>query len=687
MAVQTEIIIPDLGLYSHYPKEAIPRGTGQDGFQHIGLSYCRNISLARKEGCISKSKGVKVFTASATGATDSVRGIGILNKHARIGYYSPSTTLKTVPTDADDGHDDGTTYTNNATYVRMGDVAATNYDGIFRFTGWTIAQTTQITSAVLIMKQHAGIGTGTLKLKVYGDDQSNPGQISDHADYAGRTDTTAYITKEIDNPSTTKQIEIDVTDIIQELVNSYAYTNEAIQLFVKDNGSDESNYWDASRTRAKLQITTADPGSETSPTFFMFVKGATAGELWKLDGSLVPQEVTKSGESYADSYQHQIGKFIQFGNDMIFSDDGFNDALQQWDVSDNPTLFEDVVANYNGRFPVEFKARLWLIYSLISGTIRKQRAYYSAVNDQTSFSDYALLHGYDAPTAAILLTEDELIIFKEGSCVRIVDRQTSASDYQPYVVSPRDGSLGANVVSDGARIYGRNDRGVFQFPVAGYPNGFRYIHKPIQDEIDKVPLTRMGLVYFAYNPGSNQVLMHYPDTGEAENTLCAVFNITKDVWENISDLWNANVMVDGYNLEGNPRMFFGQEDGHIKYIGGDDNEGSNFTGRLDTGALWHRDKLNRLISRRLLAIEPVTNYQGSYTLNFYYKVYDRPGDESTAAWNGPYTHAASIGNEEFVPILPTLEGKFHIIRIDGTLKDEPFEILGMKLKWELGHPT
>jgi len=420
----------------------------------------------------------------------------------------------------------------------------------------------------------------------------------------------------------------------------------------------------------------------------MFVKGATAGELWKLDGSLVPVEVTKSGESYADSYQHQIGKFIQFGNDMIFSDDGFNDALQQWDVSDNPTLFEDVVANYNGRFPVEFKARVWLFHCLISGVIHKQRAYYSAVNDQTSYPDYLLLHGHDAPTAALLLSQDELMVFKEGTSIRIVDRQTSASDYQPYVISYKDGSLGANVISDGARIYGINDKGIFQFPVAGYPNGFRYISRPIQDTIDNIPLTRMNLVFFAYNPVYNQLLVHVPDAGEAENTLCCVFNISMDLWENISDLWDANVMVDGYDLEGNPRMFFGQEDGHIKYIGGDDNEGSNFTGRLDTGGLWRRDKDNKLYSRSPLSIEPVTNYDGAMTLNFYWKGYDRPGDEPSASWNGPYAHQALRGNEEYVPTKPLdQEYKYHIIRMEGTLKDEAWELLGFKLKWNVTSPT
>jgi len=74
-------------------------------------------------------------------------------------------------------------------------------------------------------------------------------------------------------------------------------------------------------------------------------------------------------------------------------------------------------------------------------------------------------------------------------------------------------------------------------------------------------------------------------------------------------------------------------------------------------------------------------------LQFYYKVYDRPADEAGASWNGPYTHETLRGNEESVPTVPGNEGKFHIIRLDGKLKDEPFEILGYKLRWNLGTPT
>jgi len=144
-------------------------------------------------------------------------------------------------------------------------------------------------------------------------------------------------------------------------------------------------------------------------------------------------------------------------------------------------------------------------------------------------------------------------------------------------------------------------------------------------------------------------------------------------------------MVDCFDTNGSPIMLFGQEDGYLKYISGDDDEGSNFTGRVDTGAIFQQDQKGGLLSRKLISIEPNTNYDGSMTLNFYFKGYDRPDEESGADWNGPYTHDTTIaGNKEFVPINHTKEYQFHMIRVDGTVKDEVFEIYELGLNFAPG---
>jgi len=605
-------------------KDYILVGYVQGEGLHIGWSYCRNVSLSRKVGCISKSYGIEKFSASATGSTDSVRGIGIKDKYATSNDYENS-TIKKVAANADDGLDDGTTYTNTDSYTAIGkNVSEVIFDAIFRFDGWTIAQSTQIISATLRLWSNSYNGGGAapriIKTRIYADDQSDPGQISNHADYVGRTLSTAYKDHTINVPESDVgdwEITIDVTDVIQELINSYAYTNEAIQLFCTDNGSGIQHTviirtYDVGNANlyANLEVV-VDANIPQSPSYYIFVKGATVGELWKLNENKVPSEVTQSGESYAFSYQSQTGHFLQFGNDLLFTDDGYNDAIQQWDISDNPSEFEDVVANYNGRRLAEFRSRVWFIFSWISGTLYINRIYYSDVNDQTTFSKYLNLYGSDQPTEIKALTQDDLIIFKQTSSIRIVDRQTSVSDFQPIVISSDDGSLGNNVALANGLIYGINHKGIFQFPVNGT---FRYIHFPIKDEFDKITLDKMNLVYFAHNPINKSILMHYPNTGASRNTLCAEFNIIKDTWENISDIWESNVMIDAFDSDGTPVMLLGQEDGYLKNIGGDDDEGSNFTGRIDTGALFYTEPNTlRVRKKKLLTIQPVTNYEGSYT--------------------------------------------------------------------------
>ncbi len=694
MSEINEVVVPDLGLFSHYPPEGIPRRLDDNEFLHIGLSYCRNISMSRKANCIKKSQGIQKFSASATGATDSVRGIGVLNKHAIPNDYEKETAEKVVAS-TDDCYvtEEDSAIDLTGTGITLGYYASTakNYHGGFRFQTINIAQGAQIISAHLKIKCGSA-QFGAVELKIYGEDADDSATFSTYADFAGRSLTTACIDWDI-SPVYEGQwyTSPDIKSIIQEIVDRAGWAaNNALSLIVKNDYTSSPSkravfyaYDHSSGIYAAQLLISVTVGLDSSPTYFMYVKGTSVGELWKLDENKTPSEVTQGGESYAGSYQSQIAKFLQYGDDLLVTDDGKNDACQQWDISDNPSAFEDVTANQNGRYIIEFKSRLWYLFCLVAGTVYKNRAYYTNVNDQTVVDSFIPLPGSDAPTAVILLTQDDMIVFKKGSCYRVVDRETTASDFKPYLISPEDGSLGANVILAGSLVYGRNEKGVFQWPVSGYPNGFRYISEPIQDEIDKVPLDKMNLVWFAHDRTHGCVLMHYPDTGYSRNTLCAVFNYKKDCWENISDVWAGNVMVDAFDTDGTPIMLLGQEDGYLKKIGGEDNEGADFPALFDTGALFKLDKEKNFISRELLSLLPVTNYDGSMTLNFYYKAYDRPGGRASASWNGPYTHQVLRGNEEYIPIKPGGERKFHIIRVEGTLKDEAFEVQGLKLKW--GH--
>jgi hypothetical protein len=484
----------------------------------------------------------------------------------------------------------------------------------------------------------------------------------------------------------------DIKNVIQEITDRAGFGADSIAVFVKDNSSgtntslnvrsyDYSGNADGPYLEVDVSVAHA-----TSPTYFMYVSGATEGEIWKLDENRTPADVTQVAEAHANAYQNQIAKFMQFGDDLLFTDDAKSDP-QIWDVSAAPSLFVDLIATIKGRYWNEFKSRAWLWYVVYGGVIYQSQGVYSAVNDATSFdttNDTISLPGFDSVTYAINLSQDEQIVFKEGATYRIIDRQTPASDFQPFLVSPGDGSLGANVISDGARLYGINDKGIWQWPVQGYPGGFRYIHQPIQDEFDKLTLPLMRLVWFAHWPGRQAILMNYADSA-SYNNLCAVYNYQLDRWENISNIFGSNVMDYAFDQSGNPIVLLGKEDGHLKYITGDDNGGNSFSGILDTGAVYKLDQQNSLVSRRLTSIEPSSNYDGSMTIQFFVKAYDRVDEESSAAWQGPYTHDSTVpGNKEMVPIAYGIEGNYHIIRVEGALADEAFEIYALGLNFDSG---
>jgi hypothetical protein len=941
---EKQIIIPTLGLHQGRPKHRVPFKQVGSNIWEIGLSDCRNVSLSRKQGAIAKAKGLSNFTASATGATDSVRGIGVLNKYAREEeYQSSSTIINAVDASGDDAQASVTsTYATNDTILKAGKGAATtalsiggvvttddcytddasfwttqtwhyfggSYSAGFRFPNATVAQGATIASAYLWLMRRSA--SGTLAGTIYGEDADNNNTFSNLTDFDGRTRTTANtnlntytyshgtwfywdvttIVQEIvdrgsfssgnaitilidnaagghwwvysvdhfpqyaptlkinvgsqvsydagvavdgitgpsqgdtiysarikmkldshngtpniriyghdadtawrdtgthdggnneatvmtdstaswtvdaligrtiknvtdvstgtitDNDATTVTVaalsggtdddwdtndkyeiyeptvrtiwdgmmahkttayvdwspnteEIgvgewfrspDITTIVQEIVDRAGWDEATMAFFLEDNSSSDSNTlnfrsydYSGNADGPSLELVTS-ASHYTSPTYFMYVNGATEGEIWKLNENLVPADVSQVAEAYANAYQNQIAKFMQFGDDLIFTDDGKSDP-QTWDVSAGPSLFVDLVGTVKGRYWNNFKSRAWLWYVVYGSVVYPSQGLYSAVNDATSWTttDNIILPGADVITYAINLTQDDQIIFKESSCHRLVDRQTAASDFQPYTVSPIDGSLGANIISDGARLYGLNERGIFQWPVSGYPNGFRYIHKPLQAEFDKLTLTKMRLVWFAHWPQRSSILMSYPDTESSYNNLCGVYNYEQDKWDNISEAWAANVMDNCFNLSGAPIMLLGKEDGHLKYINGDDHTGNDLSAYLDTGAVYRYDKDNKLVSRRLISIEPDTNYDGSMTLQFYVKGYDRPDEEGDNSWQGPYTHDTTTpGNKEFVPIAHDREYNYHMIKVMGLLKDEAFEVYALGLNFAPGSRT
>ena len=76
--------------------------------------------------------------------------------------------------------------------------------------------------------------------RISGDDQDAPGQMANEADANGRTLTTNYTDWTIPPESVhTWYQSPSIVSVIQELVDSYTISNDAIQIIMRDNGSDD----------------------------------------------------------------------------------------------------------------------------------------------------------------------------------------------------------------------------------------------------------------------------------------------------------------------------------------------------------------------------------------------------------------------------------------------------------------
>ncbi|MFH1423815.1 MAG: DUF4838 domain-containing protein [Candidatus Nealsonbacteria bacterium] len=177
-----------------------------------------------------------------------------------------------VRASSDDGHTFGTSLTAAQTYSLAGKVATTNYNSFYRFTGITIPQFSTIKEAYLSL--YESDSSGVPSTIIYADDQNNPGAVTSAADYNNRTQTTVGVGANGD-PGGYGWHNITITPLIKELVDSYDYSNEAIQILHKENGSAFSNYrisktWDDSTHvyGARLYIEYEPPTVPPPPSAF-----------------------------------------------------------------------------------------------------------------------------------------------------------------------------------------------------------------------------------------------------------------------------------------------------------------------------------------------------------------------------------------------------------------------------------
>lgn len=182
-----------------------------------------------------------------------------------------------ITSDADDGHEDGGTdwldriaegYSQGESFsVYQSDNPATDRLGAVRFAATGISQGETVTSATLTLEVTfvSSIDAANSVLLVTGDDvDDSPALSATHRPSSGWTNTTATATA---NNLALGPVEVDVTDIVQEIIDRPGFAGGAISFKLGFSGSD--TYWeinvadydaDTLATVATLDVITAEAG-------------------------------------------------------------------------------------------------------------------------------------------------------------------------------------------------------------------------------------------------------------------------------------------------------------------------------------------------------------------------------------------------------------------------------------------
>jgi RHS repeat-associated protein len=149
---------------------------------------------------------------------------------------SPVVITKSVAASGDDGFTGSGTFDTSDAWYEIGHPnSSTTYNAWFRFTGITIPSGATIEEAHLIYV--AGSFASGTHLKIFAEKAANPGAPSSQSNEAGRTRSTAYAAWDSGYSDYAWHNSPSFTTVIQELVNSYSYSNSAIQILVDNNGS------------------------------------------------------------------------------------------------------------------------------------------------------------------------------------------------------------------------------------------------------------------------------------------------------------------------------------------------------------------------------------------------------------------------------------------------------------------
>ena len=151
--------------------------------------------------------------------------------------------MTTIDVQIVDSYKDGHVLSN---YLNLYAIAIGNYGLSYNFflyfTGITIPEGATIDAAYISVRARSGY-SGTPLARIYAEDAASPECVDEAGDIDAKTKTTNYVDWTISNWTTGEWYNSpSIKTIIQELVDSYAYSASPIQLLILNNGSPENAY-------------------------------------------------------------------------------------------------------------------------------------------------------------------------------------------------------------------------------------------------------------------------------------------------------------------------------------------------------------------------------------------------------------------------------------------------------------
>jgi hypothetical protein len=192
-----------------------------------------------------------------------------------IGGVSVTTVSYKISSDSDDGYrlywikeQSKYLYVTSSLDAAGKDLLSDVYvidDAFSRFANIAVPNGASILDATITLTAVSNQFETTVKWKILGDLEANSTAITSYDDYTNRPKTTAYV---LDNNvtawTTNNTYTYDITNIVSEIIGQSEWTsNNAMQIFIMDNGSDMVNlhlrgwydYWFSNTQCAELQIT------------------------------------------------------------------------------------------------------------------------------------------------------------------------------------------------------------------------------------------------------------------------------------------------------------------------------------------------------------------------------------------------------------------------------------------------